>query len=342
MTEKIVFEKVYTRDTCIILQQAWDSALNKTFEEKFGVSNPNKPQVLYYFTNGVIELWVNKKSGEWITEELLKKNKRDPSFSLSVIKDYSIQLKDFEIYWQKGHASEAEEFQNYLDLLFRGMIGYVVMYYSSINESTPSEIKSVADEIRTADTFFDENDKFIRNSLKVIYPKLSEYVTAIVLKEIFDPPSLKDLEKRNRGAVLVSDNFELTSLSNYADSHKNFSFKDLEVQIGQSDIKGSVAFKGFASGVVRIVRKKSEVGFVKEGEIIISPMTTPDYVSAMKIASAFVTDEGGIMCHAAIIARELKKPCIIGTKIATKVLHDGDLVKVDANKGIIKIIKKSL
>ena len=68
-------------------------------------------------------------------------------------------------------------------------------------------------------------------------------------------------------------------------------------------------------------------------------MTFPSFVVAMKKASAFVTDEGGITCHAAIIARELKKPCIIGTKNATQVLHDGDLVEVDANKGIVKIIK---
>jgi len=54
-----------------------------------------------------------------------------------------------------------------------------------------------------------------------------------------------------------------------------------------------------------------------------------------------VTDEGGITCHAAIISRELKKPCIIGTKIATKVLKDGDLVEVDADKGIVKILKKA-
>ena len=59
----------------------------------------------------------------------------------------------------------------------------------------------------------------------------------------------------------------------------------------------------------------------------------------MKKASAFITDEGGITCHASIIARELKKPCIIGTKIATKVLKDGDMVEVDGNIGVIKILK---
>lgn len=73
--------------------------------------------------------------------------------------------------------------------------------------------------------------------------------------------------------------------------------------------------------------------------ILVTPMTQPELVSFMKKAAAFVTDEGGITCHAAIIARELKKPCIIGTKIATKVLKDGDMVEVDADNGLVKIIK---
>ena len=59
----------------------------------------------------------------------------------------------------------------------------------------------------------------------------------------------------------------------------------------------------------------------------------------MKKAGAFVTNEGGITCHAAIVAREMKKPCIIGTKIATKVLKDGDLVEVDAENGVVRVIK---
>ena len=61
----------------------------------------------------------------------------------------------------------------------------------------------------------------------------------------------------------------------------------------------------------------------------------------MEKASAFVTDEGGMLCHAAIIAREMNKPCIVGTKSATKILKDGDLVEVDANAGIVKILKKA-
>ncbi|HQF57216.1 MAG TPA: PEP-utilizing enzyme [Candidatus Magasanikbacteria bacterium] len=74
----------------------------------------------------------------------------------------------------------------------------------------------------------------------------------------------------------------------------------------------------------------------EEGEIIISPMTEPSYLPIMKKALAFVTNEGGILCHASIVARELQKPCIIGTKIATHVFKDGDEVEVDATNGIIR------
>ena len=67
--------------------------------------------------------------------------------------------------------------------------------------------------------------------------------------------------------------------------------------------------------------------------------TTPEFVPAMKKAAAIVTDQGGITGHASIIARELKVPCIVGVKNATKVLKDGMMVEVDANKGVVKIIK---
>ena len=67
-------------------------------------------------------------------------------------------------------------------------------------------------------------------------------------------------------------------------------------------------------------------------------MTQPTFAPILEKAAAVITDEGGITCHAAIIARELKKPCIIGTKIATQVFKDGDMVEVDAEQGIITLI----
>ena len=67
-------------------------------------------------------------------------------------------------------------------------------------------------------------------------------------------------------------------------------------------------------------------------------MTSPDYMVAVKKAAAIVTDEGGVTCHAAIVSRELKIPCIVGTKNATKALKTGDLVEVDADNGVVRLL----
>jgi len=108
-----------------------------------------------------------------------------------------------------------------------------------------------------------------------------------------------------------------------------------------SEFKGTVACKGNVKGAVKVIIDKNDFAKIEEGNILVTSMTTPDMVPILKKAAAFVTDEGGVTCHAAIISREMHKPCIIGTKIATKVLKDGDLVEVDADKGIVKIIKKA-
>lgn len=105
-------------------------------------------------------------------------------------------------------------------------------------------------------------------------------------------------------------------------------------------IKGQVAFKGKAKGRVKIVNTVQEIAKMHKGNVLVSHMTNPDIVPAMKMASAIVTDLGGITCHAAIVARELKTPCIIGTKIATKVLKDGDMVEVNAERGLVTVLKK--
>jgi pyruvate,water dikinase len=106
-----------------------------------------------------------------------------------------------------------------------------------------------------------------------------------------------------------------------------------------SEIQGQCAYKGVIKGRVRIVLNVNSNHVFFDGEVLVAGMTRPEYVPLMKKAAAIITDEGGITCHAAIVSRELKKPCIIGTKIATKVLKDGDMVEVDADKGIVNIIK---
>lgn len=107
------------------------------------------------------------------------------------------------------------------------------------------------------------------------------------------------------------------------------------------EIKGQPASKGLVRGRVKICLVSTEINKIKKGDILVTAMTTPDFVPAMRRAAAIITDEGGITSHAAIVARELNKPCIIGAKIAVKALHDGDLIEVNASKGVIKILKRN-
>jgi pyruvate,water dikinase len=100
-------------------------------------------------------------------------------------------------------------------------------------------------------------------------------------------------------------------------------------------VKGLGASPGLASGKVRILRNIEELDKVKEGDVLVTTMTNPDMVPAMKRAVAIVTEEGGMTCHAAIVSRELGIPSIVGTGSATAVLKDGDSITVDGSRGIV-------
>jgi len=148
----------------------------------------------------------------------------------------------------------------------------------------------------------------------------------------------RKVRKRLERYMFVIENSNITILDSDVDIKKIVD--KIKINDGIKEIKGQVAYKSpSVKGIVRIILSNKELDKIKKGDILVATMTKPDYLTAMKKARAFITDEGGITCHVAIIARELKKPCITGTKIATRVLKDGDLVEVDANRGIVKIIK---
>jgi len=171
------------------------------------------------------------------------------------------------------------------------------------------------------------------------YHKWVEFLTFQEVKEN-NLPQIKELQNRKKGYIYFKNKlYTNISLKNFTKKNNFFISNNKEENNSKKEIKGKIAFHGVVRGVVKILFERSDVDKIKPGNVLVSPMTTPNYIQAMEKASAIITDEGGITCHAAIIAREMQKPCIIGTKNATQVLHDGDLVEVDANKGIIKILK---
>lgn len=110
-----------------------------------------------------------------------------------------------------------------------------------------------------------------------------------------------------------------------------------------SELRGVVASPGKAEGIVRIYAFGIAHTFenMKKGDVLVASTTGPEFMVAIQKAGAIVTDEGGLMSHAAVVSRELKIPCIVGTKTATETFKDGDVVEVDAEKGVVRIIKRA-
>lgn len=172
--------------------------------------------------------------------------------------------------------------------------------------------------------------------LKVMdYQEFQKYLSSNV-----NPPSSL-LLKRSKGFIFSKKGIQMVNKGvkniKKAFSLGGYIYKEDPVN-AISELKGSSACPGLVKGKVRVIMTKNKISELKRGEILVTAMTTPEYLPAMRKATAFVTDEGGITCHAAIVAREMGKPCIIGTKFATKVLKNGDMVEVNANRGIIKIL----
>jgi len=146
------------------------------------------------------------------------------------------------------------------------------------------------------------------------------------------------IKERQKGYAYISNNKQEYILITGPDLDIWKSKFSKESESTSEVIKGIIAYKGVVRGKVVIVKDRSELHLVENGDILVTRLTTPDFVVAMKKAAAIITDLGGITSHAAITSRELKIPCIVGTKNATRILKRGEMVEVDADQGIVKIL----
>jgi phosphoenolpyruvate synthase/pyruvate phosphate dikinase len=195
---------------------------------------------------------------------------------------------------------------------------------------------------------FKENDLFMREWLgglieKQGYPK--DYFKLLTVKEAENfvnnnqLPKKEGLDERNRGFVFIDGIVHPTT--DYINFFRklNITYLEPKPKENQAELKGTVACQGgIFEGRVQTLLNSNEVSKFEKDRILVTPMTSPEFLPAMKKAIAIITDEGGLTCHAAIVARELNIPCVIGTKVATKIFKDGDKVEVDATNGIIKKI----
>ncbi len=164
--------------------------------------------------------------------------------------------------------------------------------------------------------------------------RVSEFEKALLGKPTV---TIDELKNRLKGSVFVKED---NKWNLYTGERYEY-WKNKMQRTHNGEVVGDVAFSGITQGRVVIHLSWTDTTEVKDGDVLVTGMTNPQMIPLLKKASAIVTDEGGITCHAAIISRELRKPCIVGTKNATQVLKDGDLVEVNANEGFVHIMEKS-
>lgn len=335
------FEKLFTRDTSLIVFETWYDAFTKGTTRLFGI-NPVNPPIINYMFDGLVDIYESKIAMSWFKERLLLWCNTNEKAFYDEMQRYEQGVLSLKEIYKKQQCDSAQELKKFIDDIKDLYVGFAVMFFISIDDRHKISILERARDIRDNDHFFEINDKVIRNSLCHIYPEISGFEKAVLTNEIDKLPENEVLERRLRNFVFAPGiTVDAISFNTFQELHPEIDFvsQDPSTETSCDDIRGEIAQKGIVIGRVRKVLLKNQIEAIEEGEVVVAHMTTPDFSIALNKASAIITDEGGITCHAAIIARELKKPCITGTKIATQVLKDGDIVEVDADRGVIKILK---
>ena len=150
------------------------------------------------------------------------------------------------------------------------------------------------------------------------------------------------LNKRFKAVVFWKERKEYCLSGKSAEKFIKEEIKWEKINKSTKIFSGAMAYPGKVTGRVKVINYPDEMKKMKRGDILVSDATSSNLMPAIFIAKAIVINEGGLTCHAAIVSRELKIPCVVGTKFASKVLKDGDLVEVDADSGIVRLVEKKL
>jgi len=311
--------------------------------KKYGVPSENSDQAL-------LDLSITRKSNAEEEENfdlfLIQKKMEQPDFDLEeALKEHTRKHAFLKYRDPFSGGYEIDYFRNRLKTKLE-LPDYFLPYAEIIGQ----EWIELQEEFVFYRTFRTECsyeslyflERFLTNieeSLKLEEYELSYYnkediVNFLQTGKRIDPSLLA--ERKHEYAMSLHNSFLTIMEGNKAKQWVEDNFEERVIRL--NEVKGLAAYRGKITGKAHIVMKVQDQYTVVEGDILIVPMTTPDYMPSMKKAAAFVTDEGGVICHAAIVARELKKPCVIGTKNATAVFHDGDIVEVDGFTGLVRLV----
>ncbi len=332
------YKQVYTREVCLIALEIWEEHQLHLLKEVFG---DVPPLSIFDVYGGVGKVYYQEDTQDIWSNIIANKANKDLSFVPEQMELLGKNVDRLEKIWHQKKLSSREEVVDLFSLAAWTWVGVSVSYFlPDIKDvSQKDQDLGMALRNRTLD-FLEFTDHVLQDTLKDLYPNLGDLVKYISIDELKrnEIPNEEVLKEREKHYIYYD--FKIHTNISIAEFLKdnNIEIKEDAIPENLKEIKGQTAMGGKVTGPVRILHKKSEIPELLDGEVLVATMTTPDYLPAMNKAIAFVTDEGGVTCHAAIVAREIGKPCVIGTKIATKALKTGDIIEIDADAGLIKIL----
>lgn len=346
MPEIPKFEKAFTRDFTLAILQVWYKGEAHNPKEWSGKIQAYLPYIIFQRTDGTVKSFYDQRGIDWIKNEIRYHIKANDKFLQALEANVRDKLKNLQPIYEKekilskkellGFIKNFENAYTWVEALWWLCHMYDDGEFRELNLAPLIKLRKNTDKLSSG------TDIVVRKSLGKMFPKIKDYVHVLKIEEIASNklPKMQELKKRDNGFFFTGNKIYVGAAKE--DMEKKYLVKLEEETKTESltIIKGDCASPGKVVGIIRKVMGHKDLSSFKAGEILVSPMTMPDFTIAMEKAAAFITDEGGILSHAAIVAREMKKPCITGTKIATQVLKNGDLVEVDADKGVITVKTK--
>lgn len=321
------------RDISLFSVEAWERGYRNYFQDYFGWDYP----VIFHYDGQRVHFYHTeqhfKHFKEVITEILLHDDQLFDLRNAQFIEDIR-ELRRLQSVIGEVPLSELQS-----------LIGKIMAFYIFVVSDAFVTARPVAWESRRlSEGILYECDEAIESRLKEelcrvgLPQELSHVLSLRECERIGDlSPDCEKLRTRLTGYIQYDANLdEHISFEEFCRKHR-YAIPDAYQSNGMKDeLCGSVAHPGIVSGPVRIIHTREDLSKLQEGDILVACMTNATYIFGIQKCAAIVTDEGGITCHAVITARELGKPCITGTKEATKNFKDGDWVEVDATVGIVR------
>ena len=321
----------------------WGKQYKKILERDLGLGFDH---VVFICRKGTASFFVSKEEFERFGKTLAKRVEQDDTYAIKILDRIKFNtdkiisvMSDLE-----GKIPTKKEFETFLKY-FENHISLHNFMKKTPDFLSEDLIEKHIDIFRDARKYsepvYTRTEEFFRSLAKAIGEKedyRSDILTALTDHEIKEyirdgklPPE-EILEVRYNKSALIFENgsLEIKTWSKVDDIEREILGRK------SNKIRGECANKGRIRGVARIVLDPFEPGTFNEGDILVTGMTRPEFMPLSEKAGAIVTDVGGKLCHAAITSRELNIPCIIDTKIATKVFKDGDQIEVDAYEGVVR------